>query len=173
MLAIANTKDQKRLAKLAIEDPDGTNRMIATHTLTDQKLLAKVAGESKREEVRVTAVLRLTGEDQPSLLKLIEVTQDSRVRGPAIVLVKDPALRAKLKADEQTREHRLDDGVARVGQPLHRMPYTAPAGSAVSDGKPKAIVFPMPAAVAETIGELRVATLLRFVELKLAPAEEC
>src|SRR5688572_27296362 len=96
LLSIAKSKDQKRLAKLAIEDPDGMHRLTAARVLTDEKLLAKVAGESKDQFVRVAAVKRLTGADQPSLLKLIETTTDVQVRGTAINLVKDPAVRAKL-----------------------------------------------------------------------------
>ncbi len=37
------------LAKIAIEDGDMNNRLIAVHTMTDQKLLAKVAGEARDE----------------------------------------------------------------------------------------------------------------------------
>ena len=96
LLAIARSKDQKRLAKLAIDDPDGMHRLTAVRVLTDEKLLAKVAGESKDQFVRVAAVKQLTGKDQPSLLKLIETTKDVQVRGTAIHLVKDPELRAKL-----------------------------------------------------------------------------
>lgn len=99
LLAIAKSKDQNRLAKLAIGDPDGQHRLIAVRVLTDQKLLAKVAGESKDQFVRWAAVQRLTGEDQPSLLKLIETSKDETVRGGAIARVKDPAIRAKLQRD--------------------------------------------------------------------------
>jgi len=42
------------------------------------------------------------------------------------------------------------------------------AGDYPGDGKPKAVAFPVPATVAETIGELRVVSLPRFLELKLA-----
>jgi hypothetical protein len=42
------------------------------------------------------------------------------------------------------------------------------AGDYPGDGKPKPVAFPEPATVAETIGELCVVALPRFVELKLA-----
>jgi hypothetical protein len=97
LLAIANSKDQNRLAKLAIDSADLNSRMVAVRVLTDQKLLAKVASEANHELVRMAAVRRITGEDQPSLLKLIETTKDALVRSVAIALIKDPALRAKQK----------------------------------------------------------------------------
>jgi hypothetical protein len=96
LLAIANSKDQNRLAAMAIGDADPANRTVAAHALTDQKLLAKVAGEGNHEGPRHIAAHRLNGEDQPSLLKLIETSKDAHVRGTAIHLVKDPELRARL-----------------------------------------------------------------------------
>jgi hypothetical protein len=41
-------------------------------------------------------------------------------------------------------------------------------GDYPGDGKPKPVAFPVPATVAEVVGELRVVTLPRFIELKLA-----
>lgn len=108
LLAIANIKDQKRLAQLAIEDPDLNNRITAVRVLADEKLLAKVAAESSHESVRWEAVQQINGDDQPSLLKLIELTKDQRVRGIAISRVKDLALRKKLTADAQ----RVGGGIA-------------------------------------------------------------
>jgi len=97
LLAIANTKDQNRLARTALHDPDLTNRSVAVHALTDQKLLTSVAGESQDESIRHIAADRLTGEDQPSLLKLIASTKDTRVRVRATARVDDPALRARFE----------------------------------------------------------------------------
>lgn len=101
LLAIANIKDQTRLAKLAIEDPDLNSRVTAVRVLADQKLLAKVAAEANHESVRWEAVQKINGDDQPSLLKLIELTKDPRVRGIATSRVKDLTLRKKLTADAQ------------------------------------------------------------------------
>lgn len=42
------------------------------------------------------------------------------------------------------------------------------AGDFPGDGKPKPVAFPIPSAVAEVVGELRVVALPRFIELKLA-----
>ena len=101
LLAIANTKDQNRLATMAIGDADPANRTVAAHALTDQRLLARVAGEGKHEGPRHIAAHRLNGDDQPSLLKLIETSKDAHVRGTAIHLVKDPELRAKLLGENK------------------------------------------------------------------------
>lgn len=95
--AIAQITDQNRLAKLAVEDLDKLARRTAAHVLADQPLLAKVAGESDDAEVRNIAAERITGEDQPSLIKLIETMEHAEIRNKVVPKVQDPALRAKFQ----------------------------------------------------------------------------
>lgn len=90
-LAILDIKDQDRLAKMALADSDALVRHSAVYTLTNQKLLAKVAWESQDETIQITAASRITGADQASLVKFFDEPNTGGVRGLVFDKLTDPS----------------------------------------------------------------------------------
>ncbi len=57
-------------------------RLAAVRSITDQRLLEKIARRGSHADVRITAALRLTNED--ALIRVIERTPDGEVRAAAL-----------------------------------------------------------------------------------------
>lgn len=125
-MAIANSKDQNRLMKLALEDGDQLRRLVAAHTLTDQKLLAKAAGAATDELVRHAAAVRLNGDDPASLKHLAETATDKRVQSIALAKLKEGQGKDPYQPPEET-----------ASQPATNPPGPNPSADLPSPKKPK------------------------------------
>ncbi len=100
--ALRNVTDQALLAKVAVENKDYDVRVAAVHNLTDQALLVKFALSGDGRHIpRDAAVETLT--DEAALAKVALESEDAHIRQAASAKVIDPALRAKIAAEDEAR----------------------------------------------------------------------
>ncbi len=86
--SVERTRDQTKLAKIAVEAWEPHVREAAVEKLNDQNSLAKIAVEDDDSDVRHAAVEKLT--NQATLAKIAIEDDDRRVRQAAVEKARQP-----------------------------------------------------------------------------------